>query len=180
MAINQNITKFYEQAANRDFARDILFRVTQIEIPGVSMNDDDLVYARSAQLPGRNITNVDAPYMGLPFRVPGVVSYPNSDGYSIQFYVDEQSTLRQQFENASRLIFDDQISTGQYGTPGRDRFIVLSQLDKRLEPVSGGTYKLVGVSIRNVGEIQYQMASGTGQTVEFATTFAYHFYEQIG
>ena len=175
MPVNQNIQNFYRIAADRDFSRDFLFRVTGLNIPGVpSMVDEQLVYAKTATLPGRNITNVPVPYMGLNFNVPGGVTYPGSDSFSITFYLDAFSDLRNYFEGASRSLFDDQTSTGQYGTPDTDYYITLSQLDKDLNRINN--YTLVGASLRNVDAISYAIAAGTGQTVEVTATIAYHFY----
>ena len=175
MAVNQNIQNFYRVAANRDFARDFLFRVIDFKLTGVpAMTEDQLIYAKSASVPARSIGNVPVPYMGLPLNVPGSVTYPGSEAYSLKFFLDENSSLRNYFEGASRTIFDDQTSTGAYSTPGEDSFIVLAQLDKQLEITS--TYKLVGASIRNIEPIEYQISGGTGQTVEVGVTFAYHYY----
>jgi hypothetical protein len=52
----------------------------------------------------------------------------------------------------------------------------LVQLNKALEPIS--TFKLVGTGIRQVGQIQYNMADGTGQPVFFDATISYHFFEE--
>lgn len=177
MPINQDIQKFYKSAVDRDFARDFLFRVTQLQLAGVEpLVDDDLVYIRTASLPGRNITNVPAPFMGLPFNVPGNATYPGSDAYSVNFYLDANSRLRNYLERASREIFNDLTSTGNYTTPGIENYIELQQLDKQLEPIAGGKYKLIGASIRNVEPIEYSIAEGTGQWVQIAATIAYHFY----
>ncbi|NBP16803.1 hypothetical protein EBU95_20855, partial [bacterium] len=139
----------------------------------------ELVYCKTANLPGRAITNVTAPYMGLNFNVPGSTTYPGSEGYSLTWYVDGQNILRDYFEQASRTLFDDAVSTGLYGTPGPEYFIQLEQLDKDLNPVPGGVYKLVGASIRNINDISYSIAAGTGNIVEVTTTIAYHYYEVL-
>ena len=176
--VNQNIANFYGEAAVRDFTRDFLFRVTELNIDGVRpMTEADLIYVKAASLPGRNIGNVPVPYMGLTLNVPGSVTYPGSDSYSLTFYLDASSYLRGWFEAASRAVFDDKTSGGRYGTPGSNAYIILAQLDKNLEPIA--YYKLVGASIRNIGNIDYKIADGTGATLEIATTFAYHFYEQL-
>jgi hypothetical protein len=39
--------------------------------------------------------------------------------------------------------------------------------------------KLIGASLRDIGEISYQIADGTGEILTFSATFAYHFYEGI-
>ena len=80
MPVNQNIQNFYRIAADKDFSRDFLFRITQMQLQGVpALEEGDLIYAKAAALPGRNITNVAVPYMGLNLNVPGSVVYPGSD-----------------------------------------------------------------------------------------------------
>ena len=175
MPVNQNIQNFYRIAADKDFSRDFLFRITQMQLQGVpALAEGDLVYAKTAELPGRAIGNVAVPYMGLNLNVPGAVTYPGSDAYGLDFYLDGDSNLRNYFETASRSLFDDQTSTGEYGTPDDDFYIQLAQLDKDLEPVA--EYKLVGASLRNVGGISYDIANGTGATVSVNATVSYHFY----
>jgi hypothetical protein len=177
MPINQDIQKFYKSAVERDFSRDFLFRVTQLQLAGVEpLLDDELVYIRTASLPGRNITNIPTPFMGLPFNIPGGATYAGSDAYSVNFYLDANSRLRNYLERASREIFDDVNSTGNYSTPGVENYIELLQLNKQLDPIPGGKYKLIGASIRNVEPIEYSIAEGTGNWVQANATIAYHFY----
>jgi hypothetical protein len=174
----QKISKFYSVAASRDFSRDFLFRVTAINLAGIEgeIGEEDLIYAKAASLPGRTLSNVAVPYMGLNLNVPGNVTYSGAEGYNLTFFVDSKSRLRSLFEKASRAMFDDATSTGLYGTPDDTFFIELAQLDKDLSLIS--TYKLIGASIRNVGDIAYNMSGGTGQTVEMPVTIAYHFYNK--
>lgn len=175
MANLQNIEKFYSRASTRDFSRDFLFRVKSLNIRDLVMGDDDLVYVKAAQLPGRTVTNVAVPYMGLNFNVPGGATYPGSDSYALTFYLDAGSKLRERFEAASRTLFNDDDSTGRYGTPNPQNYITLVQLRKDLNELR--EYKLVGASLRNINAIDYQIASGTGNTVEVGVTLAYHYYE---
>jgi hypothetical protein len=175
MPVNQNIQNFYRSAADKDFSRDFLFRVTQMQLQGVpALEEGDLIYVKTASLPGRAIGNVAVPYMGLNLNVPGAATYPGSESYALSLYLDAKSSLRNYFETASRALFDDQTSTGEYGTPDDDFFIQLAQLDKDLEPVA--EYKLIGASLRNISDIGYDIASGTGATVQIDATVSYHFY----
>lgn len=184
---NQTIRGFYQQAADLDFSRDFLFRVTDINIVAtnreaaanvsnniVSMNDSELVYVRTATLPGRDINNVEAKYMGMAFNIPGGVTYPNSAAYSLEFYCDSQSGLRERFMAASFDTFNDDSSTGLYATPGAESYVSLVQLDKDLNATV--EYTLVGASIRSVGDISYEIAEGTGNFKTFNVTLAYHFW----
>lgn len=178
MPVNQNIRNFYNVAATRDFSRDFLFRVLDIKLQGVpGMNEDQLIYAKAAALPGRNITNIPVKYMGLDINVPGGATYPGSAEYALNFFLDSESELREYFETASRNLFDDRDSTGTYGTPNGNSFITLGQLDKGLNIIS--KYKLEGASIRAINSIDYKMSEGTGATVDVGVTIAYHFYTAL-
>jgi len=177
--VQQTISDFYRVATERDFARDFQFRVLSIDSGGASsqtFDEDDLVYCTAGSLPSREITNVAVPYMGLNFNLPGNATYPESGNYSLQFYCDQNSLIRQKFEDMSRDIFDDATSTGNYFTPRASASINLVQLDTQLDEVA--SYKLVGASVRNVGAIEYQISSGTGAQVTFGATMAYHYFQR--
>ena len=114
--------------------------------------------------------------MGLQFNVPGNATYPGSEAYGLQFYCDQNSQIRQKFEDMSRDVFDDATSTGNYFTPRQSSSINLVQLDTQLEEVAG--YKLVGASVREVGAIEYDISGGTGTQVTFQATMAYHYFRR--
>ena len=173
------IQNFFTRAAEKQFSRDFLFRVRQIDlVGGVSFNgDEDLVYARTAQLPGRVIENQTVNYYGQEFQLPGRATYQNAAGYAIEFYHDEDCELRTKFEAASRAVFNNETSTGQYGMPGDESVINLVQIDKQLNDVRN--IELVGASIRSIGDVSYNIADGTGEVVDFEVTFAYHFYRDF-
>jgi hypothetical protein len=181
--VNQLIQNFYRVARDREFARDFNFRVLSISTPGVVNSagqplrfdeEDDLVYVKAATLPERAITNVPVPYMGLNFNLPGNAIYPGSEGYTLTFYADARSSIRQKFEDWSRYVFDDANSTGFYFTPGPTSVIDLVQLDNQMNRIA--QYSLIGVSPRSVGAINYNIAEGTGQTVEFQATVSYLYF----
>ena len=177
MAVNQNIQNFYRVAATKDFSRDFLFRVLDFKLDGMpALSEDQLVYAKTAKLPGRNISNIAVPYMGLNLNAAGTVSYPGSEAYSITFFLDQNSELRNFFEEASRQLFNDTTSTGAYGTPDDNSYIILGQVDKQLNVIS--EYKLVGVQLKAINDIDYNMSGGTGATVDISVTLSFHFYEK--
>jgi hypothetical protein len=181
---NQSIQDFYRVATTREFARDFNFRVLQINTGGatdargqiITFNEDDLVYVKTAALPAREITNVPIQYMGLNFNLPGTAVYPDSAGYTMTFFADSKSQLRQKFEDWSRYTFDDANSTGDYLTPKPTSTISLVQLDNQLNSVA--QYTLVGASPRSVGALNYNISTGTGTTVEFTVTLAYHYFKR--
>ena len=170
------IQNFFTRAASRQFSRDFLFRVKQIDlVGGVSFNgEEDLVYAKTASLPGRNIENKNVDYFGQVFQVPGRATYPGAEGYTINFYHDEDCELRTKLEAASRAVFNNETSLGQYGMPGNESVINLVQIDKELNDIRN--IELVGASIRDISPIEYDIAGGSGEVLNFDVTFAYHFY----
>ena len=175
----QLITDFYRVAQNRDFTRDFNFRLLSIDSGGttsVSFNEDDLVYLKAAELPARQITNVSVPYMGLKFNIPGNASYPGSESYSLKFYADAKSQIRQKFEQWTRDTFDDATSTGNYFTPKATSVIDMLQLDNQGKKIA--QYQLVGVSVISCGPLAYNISEGTGATVEFTATISYHYWRK--
>lgn len=177
--VNQLISDFYRVAQVRDFARDYQFRVLSINTgdSGVTFDQDDLVYVRTASLPERAIQNKAVPFMGLNFNVPGNATYPNSEAYALEFYADAQSKIRQKFEQWSLDTFNDANSTGNYFMPKQNSSIDLVQLDSQMNKIA--QYQLVGVSVRNVGPLQYNIAEGTGETVKFTATVSYHYWRKV-
>jgi hypothetical protein len=177
---NQTIADFYTQAQARDFSRSNLFRVLNINFGNTSsqvITENDLVYAKTASLPAKSITNNAVPYMGLQFNVPGIAQYPGSDSYVINFYADAAQQIREKFLAVVNDTFNDATSTGNYFTPTQTAVIDLLQLDKQLKKIA--QYQLVGVSIRNVGALTYDITS-TGEIQNFDVTVAYHYWRKTG
>ena len=179
-ATKQTIQDFYRVSSLRDFTRDVQFRILSISPGGTTTkyDEDDLVYARSMSLPGRDIGNVKVPYMGLTFNLPGMASYPKSDNYEIEFYAAANSALYKKFQQWSRDTFDDKDSTGNYLTPIASSTIDLVQLDNNFEKVN--QFQLVGVSIRNLGELAYTPGTeaSSGSILSFKVGLAYHYWQE--
>jgi hypothetical protein len=171
--IKQTIQDFYNIATNRDFARDFQFRVLDVSNKGTPVFDPtDLVYATAAELPGKTIATKDVPYNGFQFRIPGTVSYNNSDAFTIDFYVDAQSTARIAMESWIEETYNDATTTGD-GRLHDNSTITLIQLDTKFKPVH--TYVLHGVFPTDCGNIAYSM-SGDGEVATTTLTFAYQFW----
>ena len=167
------VQDFYA-AAQRGLSRDFLFRVMNITGhagAGDMVGDGELVYATSAALPGRVIEDKVANYFGQEFHLGGRATYNNSSGYPIEFYCSEDAGIRKGLEAMSNATF--RFGTGAYGIG--DATIDLAILNKQLGSVA--TCKLVGAQIREIGDISYLIADGTGETVRFSATFAYQWSE---
>jgi hypothetical protein len=186
METEQVINKFYDNAIIDDFSRDYLFRVESMAIdglrgPALVLTPDDMLYARTAKLPGRQIVNHTVKYAGQTFNVPGSVEYPGSENYEMEFYCPETSTIRERLMNESHRTFGNVFGLAGSGRTGgsiTNRFstITLLQLNKRLDTVC--KYELIGCSIRNVGEIAYAIADGNGAIMTFNVGIAYHFFQR--
>jgi hypothetical protein len=183
-----DINTFFNLASQRQFARDFFMRVKQIELPGLSLNGEtDLVFAKTASIPGRDIENKQVNYSGQTFNLNGKSSYPGSESYAIEFYHTQDLSLRKKFEIASRTSFDNETTTGQMCMPGPESYMILDLLAVPCgQNNSGGQgfevieqIKFVGMAIKTIGEIGYQIADGTGEILSIPTTFSYHWYENF-
>ena len=171
--IKQTIQDFYKVAQTRDFARDFQFRVLDVSNKGVSVfTEDDLVYATAASLPGKSIATKDVPYNGFNFRIPGTVSYNDSDAYTIDFYCDATTNARIAIENWITETYNDETTTGD-GVLHNNSTITLAQLDTKFEVLR--TYKLFGVFPVNCGDIGYTM-TGSGDVANVNIKCAYQFF----
>jgi len=175
--IKQTIKDFYKVAQTRDFARDFQFRVLDVSNKGVPVfTEDDLVYATAATLPGKTIATKEVPYNGFTFRIPGTVSYTDSDAFTIDFYCDATTQTRIAMENWITETFNDETSVGD-GLLHDNSTITLVQLDTKFEPLR--TYKLHGVFPTDCGDIGYSM-SGDGEVATVTITTAYQFFRRDG
>lgn len=167
----QDIIKFYDVAQQKDFARQFQFRIAQLA--NTNFGENDFVYLESANLPGRAITNVPVPFMGLQFNVPGTVTYPGSDAWNVTFRSDQNYDIRATLENATVNTFDDATSTGDFNIARRSSLITINLLGK------GGSvvrqYTLYGAYVVSVGESTYNLTD-SGSVVTVPATLAYQYW----
>jgi len=168
----QNITSFYKVAQVRDFARQFQFRVVRFGNTG--FGEDDLVYVDTAVLPGRSITNVTVPYMGLAFNIPGTATYPGSTGYSVSFRCDQNYNLRDILERNTIRTFDVESSSGDFNTPINSD-LILELFDKDLSPIA--QYTLIGAYVQSIGDMSYNVGD-SGTIVTFPVVLGYQFWRK--
>ena len=165
-----SIKQFYSTAVQRDFARVFQFKLEFFN--NVDFGPAHLTYVETAALPGRSITNVPVPYMGLSFNIPGTVTYPGSAGYPIQFRCDQYYDLRSVLEAATFNTFDEANSSGDYNTPREASRLVMTLLDKNMQPVRA--YTMFGVYIQSLGDSAYDIKdTGTVQTIQAVIAYQY-------
>jgi hypothetical protein len=178
----QTINSFFNNAVIRDFSRDYLFRVDSINFDnGALITPTGLLYAKTAKLPGRTIVNQQVKYAGQTFNIPGSVEFPGHENYQLEFYCPENSDIREVLMNESTRTFGNIFGIAGSGQGGgsianANSVITLLQLNKNLDAIF--KYRLIGCSIREVGEISYSMAEGNGAVMVFTVGIAYHFFDR--
>lgn len=176
------INSFFRNAVIDDFSRDYLFRITRISFDdGDVLDSTDLLFAKTGKLPARTIVNHQVKYAGQTFNVPGSVEFPGSESYQMDFYCPETSSIRERLMNESVRTFNNFYGIAGSGATGGsiasdNSTIELIQFNKNLDALY--KYELVGCSIREVGEVAYNIAEGNGAVMSFNVGVAYHFFRR--
>ncbi|MBO5827429.1 MAG: hypothetical protein J6R59_03060 [Paludibacteraceae bacterium] len=179
MAVNQNISKFINVAASKDFARNNLYRVMGFATRALTLTEDDLVYCKGADIPGRNTPTATVSYNGMKMNYnQSTVEYNGADSYTLEFYLDKDGDLRKRFEEASRKVFNEKNNTGDWRFPSTQDRITVAQLGFDLEPIK--TFTLVGVAIKAIDIINTSIAEGDGSAQTAKITISYIYYETEG
>ena len=165
------IQDFYRTASSKDFARLFQFRVTQFG--NIDFNHDQLAYIETASLPGRTINNIQVPYMGLQFNLPGTVSYPGSAGYQVTFRCDESYDIRAALEAQMFSTFDEQTSSGEYSLPKSNSNLIMELVDKEFK--TKRVYTLFGCYVQAMADTQYDIKDN-GAIASVQCTLAYQFW----
>jgi len=174
------ITSFYDKVQRLDFARLFQFRLIQFFDDRFS---DDLIYVEAATLPGRAINNVQVPFMGLQFNVPGTANYPGSASYPVTFRCDASYNLRDRLESKLFDTFNDDDSTGNYSIGFGERTsamadenqntIHLQLVNSKMEGIRN--YKLIGAYLQSLQDFAYDIKDG-GSIVTIGATIAYQYW----
>lgn len=170
---NYGIENFYNAAANNDFMRTNLFRI--IALGGVRFTAQELLYLTATTLPGRAITNIPVPFMGLSFNVPGTANYPNSNAWNVSFRVPQNLSIRRKFEQWTRDVFNDIDSSGAYNIPSSDSSnqVIMTLIDKNGTPLR--TYTLYGTYCQAVGDVTMDVTTA-GEVMVQQATLAYQYW----
>ncbi len=167
------IDKFYQKAIKTGFARDFQFRVTRLL--GLNLSADSyLLYLNSATLPGRSVSVVNVPYLGLDFRVPGVAKYTGSEGWNVSLKCDESLQIVDYLTELNALAYNDKRSSGSNIPDNSERnTIELVSINGRGDVTR--TITLYGAWLTSLGDIQYKL-DGNGSLVNIEAKFAYQYW----
>lgn len=181
MALSQTIKDFEEVAAKRDFARNNLFRVLRLQCRGLDLTDlDDILYCRNTvAIPGRENPHSTVKYMGMEHYYPqSTIKYNGAGDMQMEFYVDAESKIVEKFEKASRYLFNERTSTGDWRFPLMSDTLVVGVENMKHEVIEYITF--YGVSFRSIDEVKADIADGEGTAITFTTHFTYFRYERNG
>ena len=171
----QSIRDFYKQSTQRGFARDFQFRVTTFRVNGVSLGPDNLVFLKTANLPGKTISTTTAPFMGLDFQIPGTVKFEGNNNWQVTFYCTQDYDLRKFLEDMMRVTFDERTSRGNMEPRDlHSNLIQISLIDDQLQEVR--VYSLLGAFITKIEETTYDLTK-SGGIQEVKATLAYQYWE---
>lgn len=168
------IHDFYSTVTKNQLLRDFNFRLRLVNTDALTFTEEEIVYAHAKRLPGRKIANHTAPFMGMPLNFAGSAKYEGSESYEIELLMDASGALREKLERASRTVFNDKSSTGDYRMAGPDQTIVLSTVDSKLETMVN--YTLVGAQIRNINNLEFDYWGGDGKMMKCMITVSFQYY----
>lgn len=168
----QNITDFYRTITQRDVLRPWMGRI--VSVGNDIFNEEDFIYFRTFNLPKKEVSNLKVPFLRVDFNVPDLVSYPDSSDYKITVLADKVGILRAKFENWQNGIFNDSSTTGNLAPRGNESVLELQIIDESGNVLD--VYKLFGVYLRSIGDVEFKIDGGGNDASTFDITLAYHFY----
>lgn len=123
------------------------------------------LYATTYSVPGRNINNIQIPFQGFNFNIPGQVSYePNP--WTISFNTPGDYLVRNAFERWSFATINEDTSCGQFNFPCDSSSIDIAILSPKCQIIR--VYRLIGVYPQSVGPIQYDQSAIEKTTFDVA------------
>jgi len=129
-------------------------------------------YITSMVVPGRTIQNIDVPYQGFQFKLPGQVSYDSPNPWTLTFRTAGDYLVRNALERLSFATANDETSCGAFNLPCKNNIITIGVLDPKCRIIRA--YDLHGFYIQNISEIQYNQENMEGTT--FTAAFHYQFW----
>jgi hypothetical protein len=183
------IRDFYTTATKYGLARNNMFRVKSISNnifqPGT---DELLVFAKSGSIPSRVINTAKVSFKSFDFVVPMNASYPENQGWSIEFYCDNSYIIRSMLEQWSKGTFNEHGHFRDMQWHNCDIELVLLDVSSDIgdpydpDPINSGedretmSYTLRGCFPLNIGAMSYN-STGSGEVVSMQTTLAFQYVE---
>ena len=172
-----SIKDAYNVFQQHDFSRSFQLRFLDINIPGNQrareelMNQDGRFYITTMTVPGRTVQNIDVPYQGFQFKLPGQVSYENNP-WTLTFRTPGDYLVRNALEELSFATANDETACGAFNLPCKENTITIGVMNPKCQLIRA--YQLVGVYIQNISEISYNQENMEGTT--FTAAFHYQYW----
>ena len=171
-----SIKKAMQVFSQHDFSRNFQLRLLDMNnVPDYVrrelIDQEGRVYITSSSIPGRTIQNIDIPYQGFNFKVPGQVAYDNNP-WTLTFRTAGDFLARNALERWSFETANDETSCGKFNLPCENTSIDIAVLSPKCQIIR--VYRLHGVYIQNVSEISYNQESVEGTT--FTAAFHYQYW----
>ena len=177
-----SIKKAHEVYRKHDFSRTFQLRILDVGdgVPSYVrkelITDEGRLYATSFAVPGRSVGNINVPYAGFNFHIPGQVAYDKGNPWVVNFKTAGDYLVRNALERWSFETANDETACGKFGMPCENSTIDIAVLSPKCEILR--VYRLHGVFLVDVGEIAYNQE--TAETTTFTASFAYQFWRPAG
>lgn len=179
MAVNQTISTFISTASKRDFQRDNLYRIISLKCEGLTLDTEDIMYCKGIKIPGRENPHSAVKYMGMEFYYPqSTVKFSDISDLSITTIIDSQSITMGKLERASRILFNDLTTSGNWRFPSTADTLTVAVLDFNLNVQETITY--YGVSFKGFDGVDAKPAEGEGVAQEVTMHFTFFYYKRTG
>jgi hypothetical protein len=133
---------------------------------------DGRYYITTMVVPGRSIQNVDVPYQGFQFKLPGQVAYDSPNPWTLNFRTAGDYLVRNALERLSFATANDETACGAFNLPCKNNIITIGVLNPKCEIIRA--YDLIGFYIQNISEISYNQETVEGTT--FTAAFHYQYW----
>jgi hypothetical protein len=175
-----SIKEAYNVFQQHDFSRSFQLRFLNINVPGTAgsqaarelMDQNGRYYITTMSVPGRTVQNIDVPYQGFQFKLPGQVSYDSPNPWTLTFRTPGDYLVRNSLEQLSFATANDETACGSFNLPCKENVITIGVMNPKCKIIRA--YDLVGVYIQNISEVSYNQENMEGTT--FTAAFHYQYW----
>jgi hypothetical protein len=175
-----SIKEAYNVFQQHDFSRSFQLRFLDIQVRGSRDNpvgrelieQNGRYYITTMVVPGRTVQNIDVPYQGFQFKLPGQVAYDSPNPWTLNFRTAGDYLVRNALERLSFETANDETTCGAFNLPCKDTMITIGVLSPKCEIIRA--YDLHGFYLQNISEISYNQENMEGTT--FAAAFHYQYW----
>jgi hypothetical protein len=133
------------------------------------------VYATTYSVPGRSINNIQLPYQGFNFNIPGMVQYDQPNPWPITFKTPGDYLVRNALERWSFAVVSDETSCGAFHIPCPDTTIDIAVISPQCTILR--VYRLHGVYPQSISNIEYNQEAV--EITQFTANFHYQYWRPV-